>query len=481
MTRGNRIPIALVFIAAIALGLRLWMLHSYLPLSPWVAAQTLADAEMGRNLRAGRGWVANVEMLAKATAANNARNEMVDLQDLLPVDDSSPDLLINGGSAHSPGYSGWFAISYWLGGAARYRYSQVMQATLDAFGCILLFGIGRSLWSARAGLAAAAIYALWPAPAFLANLTVAAATDSFWFIAVAYGALTGWRQVEAGVTPWRGVTIVTLAAFGGACMNSTSFALPTAVAGVSVLAAIACDRRAWKFCAYMITAQLLVGALLTPWAFRNQRMFGQFTPVRGSFWQLAFAAFGELPNPWGLGFDDKYYWNWIAENCPTCSAGEREALARKYIVGTVVMSRAFPRFAVALIEWRLPVLIEVMRVPLGRFNEGGSTAARNTLSGFLSVADTVAPTLMIFAAIGMFLVWRQPDKRTGLMIAMAPTLFLTTFSLFFYVELRKTLPGFAFLSVPAGIAVTSLGAGLRSATGRAWGGVSARWVARSSR
>src|SRR5207244_2410762 len=114
-----------------ALGFRLWMLSSFLPLGPWVAAQTLTDAEMGRNLRAGHGWVANAQMIEKATAADAARNEMVDLQDLLPVNDV-PERRITVGSAHSPGYSLWFAASYWLGGAARYRYSQIMQAVLDA-------------------------------------------------------------------------------------------------------------------------------------------------------------------------------------------------------------------------------------------------------------------------------------------------------------------------------------------------------------
>ena len=447
--------IAVAMIAAAALGLRLWMLQSYLPLSPWVGGLTLTDAEMGRNLLAGRGWVGNRQMLEKATAANLARNEMVDLEDLLPVNDGQPGSVATVGAAHSPGYSVWFAASYWLGGAARYRYSQRMQAVLDTLGCLLLFLIGRSLWSTSAGLMASGLYALWPAPAFLGNLTVAASTDSFWFIAVAYGAVTTWRQLQRGATPW-GTAIVAAAAFGGACMNSTSFALPAAVGGVAALAAVLLNRRAWRMVACMVVAQMLVALMLTPWASRNQRLFGQFSPVRGSFWQLAWASFGELPNPWGLGYEDKYYWNWIGENCSSCNDGEQSRRARDFIINTVVLSRPFPRYVANLVAWRLPALLAVSHVPPGRYLESDAPLSRNALRRVLETADLAVPVLFVLAGIGVVIVWRRRDAREAMLVAMAPTLFLTTFSLLFIVELRKTVPGFGFLVVPAGVAVSAI-------------------------
>src|SRR5260221_14744982 len=105
-------------------------------------------------------------------------------------------------------------------------------------------------------------------------------------------------------------------------MTSTGFVLPAVAAGMAAFAAVVINRRAWRLAACMLVAQVLVALMLTPWASHNQRLYGQFSPVRGSFWQLAFAAFGELPNPWGLGFDDKYYWNWITENCGSCNDRE---------------------------------------------------------------------------------------------------------------------------------------------------------------
>src|SRR5258708_11177045 len=119
MKSPRTVALILLVIVAAALGLRLWMLRVYHPFSPWVAALTLTDAEMGRNILAGRGWVANIELLERATRADAERNTMVDLADLFPADDAKPGVFEDVGSAHSPGYSLWFALSYWLGGDIR--------------------------------------------------------------------------------------------------------------------------------------------------------------------------------------------------------------------------------------------------------------------------------------------------------------------------------------------------------------------------
>jgi alpha-tubulin suppressor-like RCC1 family protein len=449
---ASRSRAAILAITVVALAFRLSMLHSYQPLSPWVASLTLGDAEMGRNILAGRGWVTNAELVEKATRAQAGKNLMVDLEDLLPVDDGRPDAFADVGTAHSPGYSVWFAVSYWLGGAARYVYSQRMQAALDALACVLLFAIGRAVWSPAAGLIAAAIYALWPAPAFLANLTVAASTDSFWFIAVAYGAVTAWRQIVQGQRPVRGAIVVALAAFGGACMNSTSLVLPTVVAGVALLVALI-DRRALRITGYMLIAQLLAVALLTPWALRNQRLYGQFSPVRGTFWQLAWASFGELPNPWGLGFDDKYYFNWIEENCRDCSGGGRERFTRDYILSTVVPSPGFARHVGNLIALRLPRLLQIAILPDGAFNRSDSETWRDSLSGLLHFLAALVPAIFVLAGVGLLVAASRRSAAPAVLLGMGPSIFLTIFSLLFYVELRKTMPGFGYLSVLAGIAI----------------------------
>ncbi len=447
--------VILAIILTIALGFRLWMLHSYSPAGPWVASLTLTDAEMGRNLLAGRGWVANQEVINQANKAQEGQPTMVDLQRFLPADDARPGALVTQGTAHSPGYSVWFAISYWLGGESRYVYSQVMQALLDTVACMLVFLIGRRVWSASAGLAAAALYSLSPAHAFLANLTVAASTDSFWFLSVAYGTLRGWEAVAAGRRPWAGALIVATAAFCGAAMNSTSLVLPAVVTGMTIVAALF-DRRALRLAPWVLLAQVLVALVLTPWALRNERLFGQFSPVRGGFWQVAYASWGELPNPWGMGFDDKYYWNWIDENCPGCDSGQQAAKTRDFILRSVVPSPGYLHHMVRLVWSRVPVLLTVAKIPSGVYTATDSPRATKALRTWLTASGYAVPAVVVVVIAGLGLALMRPESRAMVLLVIGPSTFLIVFSLVFFVELRKTVPAYGCLLVFAGIAVTEL-------------------------
>ncbi|PYR29128.1 MAG: hypothetical protein DMF98_00985 [Acidobacteria bacterium] len=443
----------LAVIFAVAVGFRLWLLHAYRPGAPWVAGLTLADAEMGRNLLAGRGWVANADMVDRAARAQENRPSMVDLEELLPVDDEKPGVIVYPGSAHSAGYSVWFAISYWLGGHLRYAYSQRMQALLDAAGCLFVFGIGRRLWSSAAGLVGAALYAVSPAHAFLANLTVAASTDSFWFLATSYGAVGAWDRLRDGGRPWGAALLIAGAAFCGAAMNSTSITLPLVVTAAAIAAAVL-DGRALRLVPYFLAAQVLVYLVLTPWAMRNSRMFGQFSFVRGGFWQLAYASFGELPNPWGLGFDDKYYWNWIEENCTGCNAGQQAATTRDFILYSVVPSPGFTRHLTNLVELRLPRLLSVAQVSAsGIYTPSDPPEARETLRKWLGIADAALPVVAVFVFIGIGVVLTRRAAATAAVLAVAPSAFLIAFSLVFYVELRKTVPAYGCLFAFAAIGI----------------------------
>lgn len=444
--RGWLIACGLV-VFAIALAFRLTTLELYGPGGPWVAALTLADAEMGRNLVEGRGWTANATLIDRATAAQEGQPRMVDLQDLLPVDDEDPAKRTSVGTAHSPGYSVWFAVSYLLGGEYRYIHSQRMQAVADAVAAVLVMLIGRLAWSLPAGVVGGLAYALSPPHAFLSNLTVAAATDSVWFLLVAYGAM---RVCTAGTDAWRrwrGAGVVALGAFGGACMNSTALVLPTVAASLALVASLT-DRRHLRGAAALLAAQVLVVVALTPWAFRNQEMYGQFSLVRGSFWQLAFAAWGELPNPWGLGFDDKEYWHWIDENCPGCSGGDQQAAMRDFLVREVVPTAPFPRHLANLIALRIPRTLEVAETPGGVMQPGPEGEA---LGRWFRAWDQGLPWLVVASVLGIGLALARSPQPAAVLVGLGPTVFLTLFSLVFYVELRKTAPGYGFMLAFVGV------------------------------
>ncbi len=444
---------AALAIGAVALTVRLVMQQVYVPVSPWVAALTLMDAEMGRNLSEGRGWVANRQVIERATMAqrDSTRHTMVDLQDVLPVDDGVAGNWISPGAAHSPGYSVWFALSYWLGGDYRYVHSQRMQAVLDSLAAVLVFAIGCRCWSVGAGIIGGMLYAVSPPHAFLGNLTVAAATDSFWFLLAAYGGVVAIQATLHGRRPFSGVALVVSAAFAGASMNSTAMLLPAVLAlALGVLALR--DRRLWRAVVAMLVAQLIVLAALTPWALRNQRVYGQFSLVRGSFWQLAFAAWGELPNPWGLGFDDKEFWHWIDENCPGCNSASQQLATRDFLVHKVVLTAPFGRHIAHLIRLRLPRLLAVAETPEGVL----STNAPRSLQAWFSAWNRSVPIIALLAAVGLLIASLNTESRWGIWAALGPTIFLTAFSLMFYVELRKTVPGYGFVFALAGIAVATL-------------------------
>src|SRR5205823_6026670 len=107
-------------------------------------------------------------------------------------------------------------------------------------------------------------------------------------------------------------------------------------------------------------------AILTPWALRNQRVYGQLAFTRQQFWEFVWELpLGNVPNPWGLAFgnNDAAYEAWIHERCAGCSQPEREAYTRRFFFSEVVPSRQFlPLMARASLK-RLPGFVYASRLP----------------------------------------------------------------------------------------------------------------------
>lgn len=450
----------LAAIVLLALAFRVGMVATYWqsPSNQIVMGMALWDADMARNLLRGRGWVLNWDFVQRVDAGIVARGAMVDPQDYLPADDSRPGALAPLQQfAHTPGYSVWLAISFALGRAERFVYSQWMQSALDASACLLVFGIGRRLWSNTAGFIGATLYALSPAHVFLAIQTVAAATDSFWLLLISYGTVRLWDDLRRSRSPWTGVLVVTLGSFGGTVMNSTAFVLPivgAAWAGVVGLVA----RPAWRLVPYLIAAQLAVMVLVTPWALRNQRVYGQFSFTRQAFWQFAWETLGSIPNPWGLaiGDNDIVYWNWVRQNCPApCTPADRETFTRDYLVTHVFRSAAFPGHMTRLVAHQFAGLVYTSRLPADKPYRGAGVSGRAMRAGltFLNVA-----ALLIWPAtlVGLVLVTLRSQPGVGAWLGLAATVFTIAFSLAFTVEPRKTTPAYGYCLALCAIA----GAGL---------------------
>jgi hypothetical protein len=451
---------ALAAIVLLALMFRITMVATYWPrpANQIVMGMALWDAEMARNLLQGRGWVLNWEFVQRVDRALVERGAMVDPQDYLPADDSRPGALAPFREyAHTPGYPVWLAISFVLGGAQRFVYSQWMQAALDACACLLVFGIGRRLWSNSAGVIGALLYALSPAHVYLAIQTVAAATDSFWLLLVAYGTVRLWHDRQHARSPWPGAAAVTLGAFGGTVMNSSAFVLPIVGAAWAVVVGIVA-RPAWRVVPYLVAAQIAVMLLLTPWALRNQRVYGQFSYTRQTFWQFAWETLGGVPNRWGLamGDNDIVYWNWVRQHCAApCLPAQREAVTRADLLTRVIPSAAFPGHMVRLVVHQLPGLVYTSRLPADKPYVGTGLGGR-AMRGGLTLLNGLALLMWPAMVMGLALATVRGAPGAGAWLGLAATLFVLTFSLAFLVEPRRTTTAYGYclaLSAVAGAAL----------------------------
>lgn len=444
-------------VVALALTFRLVMAGVYWPSNQMVMGMALWDAEMARNLLQGRGWILNWEFVQKLDRAVVARGTMVDPQDYLPADDSRPGALAPFAEfPHTPGYSLWLASSFALGRAQRFVYSQWMQAALDAAACVFIFGIGRRLWSSLAGVIGAFAYALSPAQAYLAIQTVAAATDSFWTILVAYGAVRAWDAHRRGESLVPGLVCVIGGSAAGAAMDSASFVLPAVLAGWTLIVGVIA-RPARPLVPYFLAAQIAVMALLLPWALRNKQVYGQLAFTRQTVWQFMWETLGSVPNPWGLaiGDNDIVYWNWVHAHCPSpCSPAAREAFTRDYLVGQVFTSPRFPGHMVRLIAHQLPGLVYVSRLPADKPLIARDAIGR-ALAASLRTLNVAALLIWPAALFGLVLLTLRPSSAAGAWIGLAPTIFIITFSLLFYIEHRKTTPAFGYLLAMSGVAAAA--------------------------
>lgn len=442
----------------LALVFRIAMVGVYWPTHQIVSGMVLWDAEMARNLLKGRGWTLNWEFVERMDRAVVESGKTVDPQDFYPVDDSKPGALDKlAFYAHTPGYAVWLAISFVLGGSHRFIYSQWMQSALDSVACLIVFGIGRRLWSNAAGIAGALLYALSPGLVYLAIQPVAAATDSFWVLLIGYGVVRLARDAAEGKSAMKGLLAVVVGAAGGTMMNTLAYTLPLAAAGGAVLVGWFM-RPAWRIAGYLVLAHVLLFLALVPWGLRNKHVYGEFAETRQTFWQHAWETLGAIPNPWGLalvtesgGKDDAYY-KWIRANCPApCWPTEREAFTRDFLLTHVVMSRQFPLHIVRLVVKQFPGLVYVSRLPVDDPYVGRGIAGRafGLLLNIINMAELLLWPATLF---GLLLITLRRSTAMAAWVGLGPSVFLIVFSLALFIEHRKTTQAYGYLTALAGVA-----------------------------
>jgi 4-amino-4-deoxy-L-arabinose transferase-like glycosyltransferase len=205
-----------------------------------------------------------------------------------------------------PGYPLFLAASFLIFGMEHYGAVLFLQVAIDLWTCLLMAGLARRVFGARAGMAALWLGALCP---FMANYVAAPLTETLtlFCIALAFYGMLRWKQQGGGVNRW---------------LYAIAFALAYAVLlrPEQGMLAAAVVPGIWLLCGWKARPALLVAVLtvlpLGPWAVRNWMTFhllqplapryandpGEYNPAGFDRWYRTFAVdFASTSNT---------YWNY---------------------------------------------------------------------------------------------------------------------------------------------------------------------------
>ncbi|WP_165066876.1 ArnT family glycosyltransferase [Paludisphaera rhizosphaerae] len=168
-----------------------------------------------------------------------------------------------------PGTSLAWAAIYGVVGH-RYDAVRLLHCLASALTILLVYDIGRRVFSPSVGLLAAAGYAIYPTALLFSTQLLSEPLGTFWFLAalamcLRFAECPAWDQaVAAGIL------------LGVAILTRPHAALMAPLIGFWVLWQFRQDRRAWVEGLLIPVACL---ATMSPWIVRNYLIFGAFIPI----------------------------------------------------------------------------------------------------------------------------------------------------------------------------------------------------------
>jgi 4-amino-4-deoxy-L-arabinose transferase-like glycosyltransferase len=153
-----------------------------------------------------------------------------------------------------------------------YLAAELINVLLAAAAAVGVWDLGRRLWNARVGIAAAALFAAYPALVYAAT-RVQAVTWATAFLAL--GSAAGARAVGGRDARW--------AAAAGGLLGLGGLGEPLLLAPAAALGGALLIKRQWRGAVAM--AVVLVAGLL-PWTLRNAAVHGRLMPVKSTFWYV---------------------------------------------------------------------------------------------------------------------------------------------------------------------------------------------------
>ena len=301
-------------------------------------------------------------------------------------------------TALPPGSVGLLAGTYWAFGEYNDIYLRVIQAIIDSFGCLLMFLIGRELFSRRIGLIAAFLYAIYLPIAYLSTWPLHDALMPFitlislyFFVkavrtrAIKFYILSG---LFAGVGCYFQPTTVLL---------PLMFGLGLFIYSLRKINFKECILNVAKVTAVMMAVLVLV---VSPWMVRNYHVTGALILMRPTLWQGIWEGFGEFENPVGAVLSDEHATNLakeaLGEDVKPWSP-ETEAYFRGEVLNTIkeypgwwlsVLAKRVPRTIVNFSELGInahPLLSEDSRVLLAHlYRDAPAIGYKEAIGGLMT-------------------------------------------------------------------------------------------------
>ncbi|MDZ4814886.1 MAG: glycosyltransferase family 39 protein [Verrucomicrobiota bacterium] len=168
-----------------------------------------------------------------------------------------------------PGTSVTWAALYCLFGRS-FAMIRIFHCVLSAVTVILVYYVGKEAFSRVVGLAGALIFTFWPMSLLFSVELLSETLGVFWLYLAIWASL---RFASSGSAVW---AVASGLSFGGALLVRANIALLMPMLGIW---AIITFRKRLKVLVTSILIPLCVLLMLSPWVYRNYKVFGAFVPL----------------------------------------------------------------------------------------------------------------------------------------------------------------------------------------------------------
>ena len=235
--------------------------------------------EVARNLKAGRGFVVNVDNLAEVSKWQNQHKKVLDTSkaNLATTESWYPEIY------SGPGYSILLCLTYFI--KRSYQTIRVIQGILFIIGCLLIYFITKEFFDDKTATVASLLMAINP---FIAANTL--------------------KILPEAIVPF---TLVIAIFFGIRGIRSNSFrwfVSSGAVMGISIL--LRPDIMLLPiFCSLLLLSKSVhwkhIVILIVPWTVRNYLVFHKFAPIGVGAGIVMMEGIGAVDDKLGDVGDDK--------------------------------------------------------------------------------------------------------------------------------------------------------------------------------